>query len=255
MTKYDIKSGFNFPGVFIAFDDIHVLFRYIVSHFSNNRNPDKGIIQSKLLLTNSISEDGIWSSKNDVELLIRRRKGLGILYHYNSEALNNKKCFQNYKLKVEIKEIPNNKNSTVFFLSKNSSLNHGNHLINDKDAIGFIIFFHPKIEKNEIIKYSYNQSYKALKPLWGNKKRTENKDFRFIRETYNFERVIKFPKKYYDNVSPRYYILSSDRKKRIDFNEIMFSQVIDEEIVAWKFSISKPPKESIFRIEWETPEI
>ena len=218
-----IKSGINLPGVFVAFSDIATVFKSIARVFSTGTDPDKDLFQRSAILTNEITDKGMWLSTNEVELEVNIRKGLEIIYHYNSEALENKKSFQKYSHDVNFLNLPDGVETTIFFLGRSQASNKCDHKLSNKDAMGFLALFSPPIDQGGVINYRYLQRYKAFIPYWGGSPIQLHKDFRFLRETKYFKRIIISPKQYYETVNPIGFLLDESKRKKLgDDGKISF---------------------------------
>ena len=236
----------------LDFEDIVALFRIIANNFSYSEDPDKGVEQKNVLIENEITTEGVWISKSEIELLSTDRRGVNVLYHYNSEAHSNREIFKDYKQEVYFPEISSKYDCHIFFIAKSAISSRSDHDLNTKDAAGFIAVFNPPIEKGELIKYCYNQEYEFIEPLWGQPQAEILRDYRFLRHTQNFTRSLKFPI-IYKNVEPNIYLLDESKKNKIQTSSLIKDIKKQDNHIIWKISLEKPLIGSVLRIKWVRP--
>jgi hypothetical protein len=256
MKMVDFNPAVSIGPISLTYSDIVTVFKSIAEVFSGSKDPDKGIIQKSVLLENEITPQQIWRSKSTIELTHEIRNGLKVIYHYNSEALSRKCLFENYTQHVKFSQLPKNCDSTVFFIARNAVVNKNDHRLDNKNAMGFIALFTPPISRSEVIKYSYQQTYKSFVSLWGHPSEEINKDYRFLRQTQQFTRILKFPRDIYENVKPDCFLMDKDKKKKIGtMGKVNLEVRVQKEQVVWKVSAASPPKDTVLRIRWEKPPV
>lgn len=249
-----VQSGIQIPGAYIAFEDIASVFKAVAELFNSRIDPDRKIVQNKLLLTNEVTEAGLWRSRNNIELSHSIKRGLRLVYHYNSEALTNQTVFKSYRQDVGFVDLPPDVESTIFFIGRGAVQNRGDHRTDSKDAMGFIALFSTPIPPGAAFSYYYTQSYRTLFRFWDGDRKELFRDFRFIRETTQFTRVLKFPAKYYAGVVPSAYLLDSAKSKRLRSAErITIDRETTQKTAKWTIRADSPPRGSVLRIKWARP--
>jgi len=238
----------------VPVSDISTLFKAMAQLFVTHKDPDDGLCQEEVLLENEASPDGIWRSVSRITFRHTIEEGLRVLYNYNSEALGRKRSFVNYEHTVHFTKLPELCDATLFFLAQSAVCNRSDHCLENKNAVGFIALFDPPVPAGRSFEYRYEQTYKAIIPLWGRPAEEIRKDYRFVRETRAFARIFTFPKKRYSGVEPKFFFLDKEKKNKIPgAPQIKFSATQDENVVKWAFSLDSPPKDSVFRVRWERP--
>ncbi len=249
-----VQYGVNIGPFSVGFSDIVSVFRVIAELFSSGEDPDENIVQKSVLIENEVSADEIWRSKKTFEITHSMREGLKVLYQYNSEALGARTIFKEYSQKVHFCELPAESDSTIFFLARSAVQNKGDHHIDTKDAIGFLALFQPPVPKGSVVKYTCEQSYRLLTPLWGKGSKQLHKDWRFLRETHRFTRIIHFPKRYYEGVRPEIFLMDGNKtRKIIGSQKIAFTSEVKGDTVTWKAFLQEAKKDTVLRIRWERP--
>jgi hypothetical protein len=150
--------------------------------------------------------------------------------------------------------LPQGSDTTLFLIARNAIANKSDQQLNNKNAIGFIALFTPPIPKDHVVSYEYHQTYDSFFPLWGELAVELSRDYRSLRDTKQFVRVLRFPQKYYEDVQPECFLLNKDRTARlVKLATINLEKSIRDQEIAWKVSVESPPTGSVLRVRWERP--
>ncbi len=211
--------------------------------------------QTEIVIHNKFNLSGVYSSASTIKAAVISTNDVEVLYHYNSEPSASKNIFYDYKINVGFDSLPKGKDAEIHFISRSAIHNRCDSSDSNKNANGFFAVFSTPLTKGETFSYNYEQEYYIGDVAWAKGGYpVGQKDYRFLRETINYKRILEFPYELYCDVEPETFLLDSEKKKSIN-HPISLTKNIANDMIQWVITINNPPVGAVHRIKWVKPKI
>lgn len=115
-------------------------------------------VQNDLQLVNELQADGFWTSNAVIEIEVVGDGELGIISHWNKEAITRNTTFNNYEFEASVLEIPQGHRWHSEVVPKSSTKGH----LGSPNYVDIQFYIDPPLTKGDRTRYRYTQKYKGI---------------------------------------------------------------------------------------------
>lgn len=118
-------------------------------------------VQNDVQVRKQLQADGFWLSDSTIEIKVIGNGELGIISHWNKEALSRDTTFHNYKAEPSVLQLPQGHKWRSQVLQRSSTKT----LSGLPNYIEIVFYIDPPLRKGDVLRYRYTQRYKGTVAL------------------------------------------------------------------------------------------
>lgn len=135
-------------------------------------------VQNDVRVINELQVDGTWLSDSIIEIEIVGTGELGIISHWNKEALSRNSIFRDYEAEAVVLQIPSGHKWRSEVIPKSSTMG----IRSFPNYIEIQFYIDPPLRRGEKVRYRYTQKYKGTVALSSTELEKVIKSRRFFRD-------------------------------------------------------------------------
>jgi len=136
-------------------------------------------VQNDVQVINELRLDGLWVADATIEIEVVGNGELGIISHWNKEAVNRNTSFTNYEAEASILEMPLGHKWHSEVIPKSSTKTH----LGSPNYVDIQFYIDPPLKKGDRLRYRYTQKYKGTIALSSKDLAKAIKSRRFYRDS------------------------------------------------------------------------